>query len=470
MDFLRAAFASSYGPNKPKFFFWYPSGTTSAEKKLLHKIDFFILSYACLGYFAKWLDQANLSNAYVSGMKEDLRMYGTEYNLATTCFQVGTILGGIPSNLLLTWVPPRYLLPGQEFIWLYPLRFFIGLLEGSSFVGIQYVLGSWYKRTEIGKRTAIFACSAYVGTMVSGYIQSGVQASLGGNLGIEPWRWVFIIDGIITVVIAMYGIAFFPDTPEKTTAFYFTEQEKERAVERLVEDDREPKGEFSWNIFVRVVQSWQFYALSILWCFWNTTVGKVGNTVMQLYLKNDTEHTWSVYQINNIPTAINGWNIVMILFLNVYVDATGNRMTAVMINIFSLILGTALLTAWPLPLGARILSYLLASLDGPLSPLYLAWANILCSSDKQVRALTLACMNSFGAAVTTLIQQFLYPVTDAPEYRKGFPVSLACVCAMSGYVFVVRGLELREERRKSVEGVDVEEGVEGVGVRAEKVG
>lgn len=323
-------------------------------------------------------------------------------------------------------------------------------------------------------------------------------------------------DGIITVVIAMYGIAFFPDTPEKTTAFYFTEQEKERAVERLVEDDREPKGEFSWNIFVRVVQSWQFYALSILWCFWNTTVGKVGNTVvsspnptnirllvsladrgtnelyaqMQLYLKNDTEHTWSVYQINNIPTAINGWNIVMILFLNVYVDATGNRMTAVMINIvrdflppppttysqltrlyqFSLILGTALLTAWPLPLGARILSYLLASLDGPLSPLYLAWANILCSSDKQVRALTLACMNSFGAAVTTLIQQFLYPVTDAPEYRKGFPVSLACVCAMAGYVFVVRGLELREERRKSVEGVDVEEGVEGVGVRAEKVG
>lgn len=117
MDFLRADFASSYGPNKPKFFFWYPSGTTSAEKKLLHKIDFFILSYACLGYFAKWLDQANLSNAYVSGMKEDLRMYGTEYNLATTCFQVGTILGGIPSNLLLTWVPPRYLLPGQEFIW-----------------------------------------------------------------------------------------------------------------------------------------------------------------------------------------------------------------------------------------------------------------------------------------------------------------------------------------------------------------
>lgn len=58
--------------------------------RLLHKIDFFILTYGCLAYFTKWLDQANLSNAYVSGMREDLDMYGTSYNLAVTCFQVGT--------------------------------------------------------------------------------------------------------------------------------------------------------------------------------------------------------------------------------------------------------------------------------------------------------------------------------------------------------------------------------------------
>jgi hypothetical protein len=59
--------------------------------RLLHKIDFFILTYGCLAYFTKWLDQANLSNAYVSGMREDLNMQGTDYNLAVTCFQVGKI-------------------------------------------------------------------------------------------------------------------------------------------------------------------------------------------------------------------------------------------------------------------------------------------------------------------------------------------------------------------------------------------
>jgi ACS family pantothenate transporter-like MFS transporter len=63
--------------------------------RLLQKIDFFILTYGCLAFFTKWLDQANLSNAYVSGMREDLGMMGTEYNLAVTCFQVGKTMSSL---------------------------------------------------------------------------------------------------------------------------------------------------------------------------------------------------------------------------------------------------------------------------------------------------------------------------------------------------------------------------------------
>jgi MFS transporter, ACS family, pantothenate transporter len=163
---------------------------------------------------------------------------------------------------------------------LYPLRFFIGFLEGSSFVGKIYVLGSWYKRTELGKRTAIFACAAYVGTTISGYLHSAVLSGLNGKHGIAAWRWVFVIDGYMTIVVAIYGFIFFPDTPETTTAFYFTEEDKRRARERLVEDDREPRGEFSWDMFRRVLGTWQLYVLTILWMFWNTTVGKVANTVV----------------------------------------------------------------------------------------------------------------------------------------------------------------------------------------------
>lgn len=244
---------------------------------------------------------------------------------------------------------------------------------------------------------------------------------------------------------------FFPDTPETTTAFYFTEEDKKRCVERLVEDGREPKGELSWSVFTRAAKSWQLYVLTILWMFWNTTVGKVANTVMQLWLKSDTEHSWSIYQVNNIPTAINGWNIVCILAANVYVDATGRRMTIVAINLAILLFGTIVLVIWDgVPLGLRIVSYLFAGLDGPLSPIYMSWANILCFEDSQVRALTIAIMNSCGAAGTTLIQQFLYPVTDAPKYKKGFPASLGFIVGMCVWVVVTRMCELRAVKKMVV--------------------
>lgn len=164
-------------------------------------------------------------------------------------------------------------------------------------------------------------------------------------------------------------------------------------------------------------------------------------------MKGDTEHKWSLYEVNNIPTCINGFNIVMVLLLNVYVDTTGRRMAAVALNLGILLFGTICLVVWQIPLGLRVTSYMFAGLDGPLSPIYYSWANILCSGDAQVRALTLAIMNACGAALTTVIQQFLYPVTDAPKYGKGFKASLGFLIGMCVWVVVVRLFEMRELRK-----------------------
>ncbi|EXJ94296.1 hypothetical protein A1O1_02690 [Capronia coronata CBS 617.96] len=478
MGYFSEVFASSYGTKRPKFFFWYPPGTTKSDKKLMHKIDFFILTYACMNFFVKWLDQANLSNAYVSGMKEDLHMYGNEFNLANTVYNVGSILGSLISNLIVTRVSPRYWLPGCEIAWglitmgtykissynhLYPLRFFLGLFEGSSFVGIQYVLGSWYTKKEIGKRTAIFTCSSYVGTAFGGYIQSAVQATLAGRHGLEAWRWVFIIDGVITVGTALYGVIFFPGTPDTTTAFYFSAEEKARCRERMKDEGVVMQHKLTLNILKRIVTSWQFYVLAILFGFWETTVGKVGNTVFQLWLKNvpsPSGEPWSIYNINNIPTSLNGFNIVMLLAATCFIDATGWRMGYIMFHLAMQLFGTAVLLAWDVPFGLHIVGYLFAACDGPLSAVYLSWANILTAHDSQVRAITLAMMNAFGTAVTLLIQQFLYEVTSAPKFRKGFAASLGFLIGMLGWVFVVRFCELWTVKHASDKAVVIQ-GLEG---------
>lgn len=116
--------------------------------------------------------------------------------------------------------------------------------------------------------------------MISGYLQSAIQASLNGHGGLEAWRWVFIIESIMTITVAIYGYFFFPDTPETTKAWYLNEGERERCKERLRSEGREPVGDFGWGIFGRMVKSWQFWIFSVLWMFWNTTVGKVSTTVV----------------------------------------------------------------------------------------------------------------------------------------------------------------------------------------------
>ena len=108
----------------------------------------------------------------------------------------------------MTRCPVNYFLPVADLFWgiftlaqykassvtqLYALRFFVGALGGFFFPAVQWYLGSWYKRSELSRRGAIFFIASQVGSMSSGYIQAGAYARLDGRYGIEGWRWLYII-------------------------------------------------------------------------------------------------------------------------------------------------------------------------------------------------------------------------------------------------------------------------------------
>lgn len=209
------------------------------ERAFVAKLDWWVLSYICIAYFVKYLDQTNVSisfhkqglklifcgqnqvsNAYVSGMKEDLNLSGNDLNYLTTYWTVGYILGQVPSQLVMTKVRPSIWLPTLEIIWsilvmgmagaknvetIYTLRFFIGFLEASAYPGIMTILGSWYTPQELGKRSCIFQASSSAAQMFSGYLQAGLYSGMNSKSGLSAWRWLFIFDGIIGIPIATYG-------------------------------------------------------------------------------------------------------------------------------------------------------------------------------------------------------------------------------------------------------------------------
>lgn len=87
---------------------------------------------------------------------------------------------------------------------------------------------------------------------------TAIYETLDGHSGLPGWRWVFIIDGIISFPIAIFGFFSFPDLPENTKAMYLSAEEKQLAVSRLPEKD--PQGhKIGLALVKRVLTSLNLY-------------------------------------------------------------------------------------------------------------------------------------------------------------------------------------------------------------------
>lgn len=206
-----------------KWYQYFAESDTPPERGLILKIDGLIIVFVWFAFWAKILDQSSTTNAYITGMRQDLKLYGNELNYLNTTFQyilhfhhfgypnvrrIGYIVFQIPFTLLVTRLPVYYLLPAADFLWgivtlvqykvtnvhqLYVLRFFGGALSGFFLPAVQWYIGCWYKKSELNRRGAFFFIAAQAGGMCSGYISRATHAHLDGRYGIAGWRWLYIV-------------------------------------------------------------------------------------------------------------------------------------------------------------------------------------------------------------------------------------------------------------------------------------
>lgn len=76
-------------------------------------------------------------------------------------------------------------------------------------------VGSWYTPRELGKRATIFWVAGSIGSIFSGFLQAAAYSNLNGVHGLSGWRWLFVVDAIITLPIAIISYFFLPDLPLK---------------------------------------------------------------------------------------------------------------------------------------------------------------------------------------------------------------------------------------------------------------
>ncbi|KAL4950731.1 major facilitator superfamily domain-containing protein [Aspergillus filifer] len=443
-------------------YIWDTFDKSPEERRLLTKLDAAILSFASFGYFIKNLDQININNAFVSGMKEDLGMYQNQLNYMQACWTVGYVIGEIPSNMLLTKIRPRYWLPAMELLWtvltfclarcntptqFYVLRFFIGLAESTFYPGMQFLIGSWYRKDELAKRSCIFHTSSGIASMFSGYLMAGVY-NLGGKHGFKGWQWLFLIDGVISLPIALLGFIVLPDVPEISNPWYLTKEEVKLSVKRMELEGRQKRGPYTKAKLKKIFTSWHIYFLTVLYITFNNASG--AQPIFQLYLKASTDPVYSVGQINAYPTTTYAVQVFTTLCYAWLSDSVlgGRRWPPILFGAVANIICYASLAVWDIPTGWKWFCYIACGAGFGLSGLCMSWAHEICSGDNEERALVIGSMNEMAYVFQAWLPQVVWQQVDAPKYRKGFITGTVMSVILIFTTFATRALQHWEDGKK----------------------
>ncbi|KAI1266542.1 MFS general substrate transporter [Xylariaceae sp. FL1019] len=442
-------------------YLWDTFDKSPEERKFLFKLDAAVLSLASLGYFIKYIDQININSAFVSGMKEDLNLNGNQLNYMIASWTVGYVIGEIPSNIILTKVRPSIWIPSLEVTWsvltillakcqtaqqIYVLRFFIGLAESAFYPGMQYLIGSWYRKDELAKRSCIFHSSGAIGSMVSGYLITGTY-KLEGRGGFHGWQWLFIINTVISLPIAIAGFFLFPDVPEITKAWWLTEKDIAIANQRMSLEGRAKRGKYSREKVKKIFSSWHIYTLVLLYIFFNNGTNYGGQPAFALWLKSEG---YGINPVNTYPTIATA---IQILFTYIYAWTSdsvfrGARWPPMIFAGAVNILTNTSLAVWKIPDRLKWASYILGSISGGISGLTFAWAHEICSDDNEERALVTASMNQFAYVVQAWLPLIVWQTVDAPQYRKGFITMIFIAVGLIVTALAIRVLHHRELARK----------------------
>jgi len=230
------------------------------ESKLLLKLDLHIAPVVMILYMIAFLDRSNIGYANVQGMSTDINLTGNQFNVATSIFYVTYVLIETPAAVVVKSAKFSRMIPAVAlgwglvclctgFIQNYPgllvTRLLLGAAEGGLFPSLTLYLMSWYKRDELAKRMCFLFGAAAIAGAFGGLIAFGIL-HMDGAAGYAGWRWLYIIEGAITIVFAFSTFWLLPDKPEH--AYFLNARDKEIMATRL-EQERIYAGndQFAWR-------------------------------------------------------------------------------------------------------------------------------------------------------------------------------------------------------------------------------
>ncbi|KUJ23691.1 MFS general substrate transporter [Mollisia scopiformis] len=404
---------------------------TDEEKKLLRKIDLRLMPIIWVMYILNFVDRTNIGNAKIAGMPGDLGLDDSQFAWALSVFFVGYLMMEVPSFD----ISPSYHVglgcsqcchgwyPYLQGIGRFPVR--PGCIEAGFFPGVLYLLYCWYKPAEIGKRFAIFFSAAVLAGAFGGLLAGAITQKIADFHGISSWRWLFIIEGVATVCVAIVAKFILFDFP--STSPTLSLEERQLTTVRLLAAGVESSSHHDgnrlnhWQAFVATVSDYRtFLFMFICVCI-------IGAATIQFFIPTITValgYETVAAQYMTIPIYI-----IAAIFLNiaaVSADRLQERRWHVTISLALACSAAVVCVIVTNPIVRYIMLCFVVSGIWTSIPLVFAWMSEIINIPAEKRAVCLALVNSV-ANLSSVFGSRLWPSSTAPHYTFGWAVTAGCL-------------------------------------------
>ncbi|HEX7897597.1 MAG TPA: MFS transporter [Planctomycetota bacterium] len=368
------------------------------KERVLSKVRRRLIPFLLLLYVAAYLDRINVGFAALE-MKADLGFSDTVYGLGAGLFFIGYFLFEVPSNLLLERMGARVWLARIMITWgvistsmlfvksvagFYALRFLLGAAEAGFFPGVLLYLTYWFPAKERAGAIARFVTAAMIAWVVGGPL-SGALMKLDGLQGLRGWQWLFLLEGLPSVILGLVTLRFLPERPMKAR---WLSLEERMWLEEEIRGERVEQRKVS---AFRVLGEGRFWLICA--AYFLLTIGSYGFSLWlpQIVKEAAGGSAWVVGLLTAIPYGLTALGMVWIAGRS---DRSGERRLHVAVPLFAAAVGLAgaALSKSPLPLIACLCAAAIGNF-GCLGPF---WALATRYLGPTAAAGGIALINSIG--------------------------------------------------------------------------
>ncbi|WP_109483352.1 MFS transporter [Paraburkholderia sp. C35] len=209
------------------------------EEATYRKVAWRLTPLLMLSYVVAYLDRVNVGFAKL-GMSADLGLSDAIYGFGAGIFFIGYFIFEVPSNIILHRVGARVWIARIMVTWgivsmltmfvttptmFYVMRFLLGLAEAGFFPGIILYLTYWYPAHRRGRMTTWFMTAIAISGVVGGPISGYILKSFDGANGWHGWQWLFLLEGVPSIVVGILVFIVLDDRISKAT--WLTKEERE---------------------------------------------------------------------------------------------------------------------------------------------------------------------------------------------------------------------------------------------------